>query len=333
MSERAAADTWLVGAELDLQPGTLGPSAVAIGNFDGVHRGHASVIAALAAESRRVGASATVLTFDPHPAVVLGRAPPPLLTPLERKATLLRRAGVERVVVRAFSLELASWTPARFAEELLAARLAARHVIVGENFRFGHRRAGDVNLLAELGSRLGFSVSSAPLLADEVGTLSSTRVRAAIAAGDVEVAAAMLGRLHAISGEVVHGDARGRTLGFPTANLGDVVEELPLSGVYAVAVDELGASEEEARGVGLGVMNVGVRPTVGDGAVVPRVEVHLFDFAGDLYGRRLRVSLVRRLRGERRFAGLDELRAQIARDCVDARAATAGLAPNGRAYA
>jgi riboflavin kinase/FMN adenylyltransferase len=287
------------------------PSIVAIGNFDGVHRGHQAVLhqARVLADARSL--RCLVLTFDPHPADVLGRGAPPLLTTLATRIELLRKHGATDVVIEPFTKGLAAWSPERFASELLASKLAARAVVVGTNFRFGHKRAGDFETLRALGSTYGFDAIAAEIAGDEEGLFSSTRVRDAIAAGDVERAAKVLGRPHALSGTVEHGDARGRTIGFPTANLGGIVEMLPAYGVYAVRASTGGATAHA------GVMNLGVRPTVGGMSL--RVEVHLLDFDGDLYDQAMRVELVARIREERKFASLDELRAQIARDAEEAR--------------
>jgi riboflavin kinase / FMN adenylyltransferase len=291
----------------------MGPSVVVIGNFDGVHLGHQAVLrqARALADARSLGC--VVLTFSPHPAEVLGRGAPPQLTTLATRIELLRAHGATDVVVEPFTMELAGWSPERFAHELLAARLQARIVVVGENFRFGHKRAGDFASLRALGAAQGFEAVASEVAGDEDGPFSSSRVRESIAAGEVERAARVLGRPHALAGTVEHGDARGRTLGFPTANLGGVSEMLPAHGVYAVRA-ALGAPVEVGHG---GVMNLGVRPTVGGTSL--RVEVHLFDFERDLYGQTMQVELVSRVREERKFAGIDELRAQIARDAQAAR--------------
>jgi riboflavin kinase/FMN adenylyltransferase len=290
----------------------MGPSVVVIGNFDGVHLGHQAVLRQARALADARGLRCVVLTFDPHPSEVLGRGVPPRLTTLARRIELLREHGATDVAVEPFTTELASWSPDRFAKELLTDRLGTRVVVVGSNFRFGNKRAGDFDTLRMLGTSCGFEAVAAEIAGDDEGPFSSTRVRDAIAAGEVERAAAVLGRPHALSGVVEHGDARGRTIGFPTANLGGVSEMLPPHGVYAVRVSH----GEETHG---GVMNLGVRPTV-DGLSL-RIEAHLFDFAADLYGATLRVSLVARLRGEQKFAGLDELKAQIAKDAEAARKA------------
>ncbi len=298
----------------------MGPSVVVIGNFDGVHRGHQAVLRQARALADARGLRCVVLTFDPHPSEVLGRGAPPQLTTLARRIELLLAHGANDVVVEPFTVQLASWTPAQFANVLLAERLSARAVVVGQNFRFGHKRAGDFDTLVTLGASHGFEAVAAEVAGDGEGPFSSTRVRDAIAAGEVDRAANVLGRPHALSGVVEHGDARGRTIGFPTANLGAVAEMLPAHGVYAVRVtrEAIGAERTSPPANG-GVMNIGLRPTV-DGMSL-RVEAHLFDFAADLYGESLRVDLVSRLRGEQKFAGLSELKAQIAKDAEAARKA------------
>jgi riboflavin kinase/FMN adenylyltransferase len=288
-------------------------STVVIGNFDGVHRGHQAVVKQARAIADAAGERVVVLTFDPHPREVLGgpSARRPKLTTLERRVELLRANGADEVVVEPFTLEFAALTPEQFAKDLLAGRLGARAVVVGQNFRFGAKRAGDLAKLRELGAQLGFTAAIAEVAGDARGAFSSTRVRAAIAAGDLAEAASVLGRPHSISGVVEKGDQLGRTIGFATANLGGVVEMLPPHGVYAIFAGDRPA-----------VMNIGVRPTVGGTAL--RIEAHLIDFEGDLYGANLRTDLVARLRGEQKFAGLDALKAQIAKD-IEAARATLGV--------
>jgi riboflavin kinase/FMN adenylyltransferase len=287
-----------------------------VGNFDGVHRGHRAVLDAAIAEARALGVVPAVLTFDPHPNAVVGAAAPPALTTIERRAELLFELGIERVYVRHFDAELAQWPAERFVRELVLGGLRARVVFVGENFRFGAARTGDFALLERTAKEAGSEARAHPLAHDPSGAYSSTRARRHIADGDVAGAATVLGRPHAISGTVVHGAARGRTIGFPTANLANVAELLPADGVYAVRVDLPSGERRD------GVMNIGVRPTVG-GAPSRSVEVYLLDFAGDLYDHPVRVHVVARLRGEERFAGLDALKAQIAKDVEQARVALA----------
>jgi riboflavin kinase/FMN adenylyltransferase len=298
-------------------PGATPPCVLVVGNFDGVHRGHAAVLMEAVETARKRGLATSVLTFDPHPAAVVGAGAPPALTTLERRAELMAAMGVDRVWVRRFDAAFAAWSPERFARDLVAGALGAHVVVVGQNFRFGARRAGDLALLRKVGEELGFEVAVHAIASDARGRFSSTRARQAIAAGELDEATAVLGRPHELSGSVVHGDERGRTIGFPTANLGPVGEMLPADGVYAVRVDLVsddGATSELA----VGVTNVGVRPTVGGGRRT--VETHLLAFSGDLYGKTLRLHLVTRLRAEKRFSGLDELKRQIHDDCDAARA-------------
>jgi len=270
--------------------------AAAVGTFDGVHAGHRRVLD----EARASGLPLTVVTFWPHPRVVLGNRVE-LLTTLERRLELLDEAGVEETLVLAFTAELARMEPGEFAASVLRA-IGARVLAVGANFRFGHRAAGDASLLAEL----GFDVRSVPVLEGA----SSTLIRARLLEGDVAGAARLLGRPPEVEGTVVLGDQRGGTLGFPTANL-DVPADLlvPANGIYAGAA--LGRRA---------AISIGVNPHYG--GAERRVEPHLLDFEGDLYGHRLVVELWRRLRDERVFATEDELVAQIARDVDETRAAT-----------
>jgi len=235
------------------------------------------------------------------------------LTTLERRIELIGRIAPEiRVVVQQFTLELSRLSARAFVEQLLLGELGARVVLVGKNFRFGHGREGDVPLLERLGSELGFDAVSTDLVADERGPLSSSRIRKAILAGDLAEAELVLGRPHALAGAVVRGDGRGRTIGVPTANLAPEEQILPANGVYAARC-RTGAGAWHAAAV-----NVGERPTFGGGRV--RLEAHLLDFEGDLYGARLRVAFHERLRGEQRFDGMDALVAQIRRDIEAVRA-------------
>jgi riboflavin kinase/FMN adenylyltransferase len=313
-------------------------TSLVIGNFDGVHRGHAEVLAQAVDEAHARGLVPAVLTFSPHPAQVLGRTPPPALSRLAGRARLMEQRGVARLHVCRFDAELASWSPERFAKELLVRELDAAQVVVGADFRFGAKRAGDVAMLEALGQKLGFRGESHAVVADAAGAFSSTRVRAALARGDVDEATLVLGRPPRFAGVVVHGDARGRTLGFPTANLAQIAEMLPANGVYAARAFELPGGAAAAADLsldlaseravaplpgspgGAAVMNIGVRPTIG-GPPELRVEVHVLDLpAGtDLYDRRLAVDVIARVRGEQRFAGLDALKEQIGRDRDEAR--------------
>jgi riboflavin kinase/FMN adenylyltransferase len=294
------------------------PCALVIGNFDGVHRGHQAVLKQAVADAQATGLAACALTFDPHPALIVGAGAPPLLTSIEDRVELIGAMGVARVYARRFDARFAAWSPERFATELVAHALEARLVVVGENFRFGAKRAGDLSLLRAFGGRFGFEARVHEVAADAQGPYSSTRARDAVAAGDLDEAKRVLGRPHFATGVVVTGDRRGRTIGFPTANLDGVAELVPPHGVYAVSVDRLDG--DERRTIARGVTNIGVRPTISTGGAPRRtVETHLLDFAGDLYGARLRLHWLARLRDEAKFASLDELKAQIARDVDRAR--------------
>jgi riboflavin kinase / FMN adenylyltransferase len=312
------------------QPTPAGPTLCAIGNFDGVHHGHVEVLQRAAREADLQHASPVALTFDPPPAVVLGRSAPALLTTLERKIELIAEAvPAIRVVVKTFDRELAQRTAEDFAATVLAGELRAVCVVVGQNFRFGRAREGDLGTLKKLGEKLGFTARSTDLVGDAKGPWSSTRVRRAVTAGDLADVEAVLGRPHALTGTVVRGDQRGRTLGFPTANLSGVEELVPPHGVYAVLVERLDRPGTP-RALGKGVANIGVRPTVGAGAAI---EVHLLDFQPpteaerDLYGARLRFYLVAYIRGEQKFGGLDALRAQIDADAAAAKVILASRKP------
>lgn len=312
---------------------------VVIGNFDGVHVGHRRVLERaqkdLAADGGR--RELAVLTFEPHPAAVLGGSAPPRLTRLSRKVELLGALGVDRIVAQRFDASFAALTPEQFVDRIVVEGLGAKVVCVGHDFRFGARRAGDLETLRLLGNSRGFSVDVQEVVADDRGPLSSTRARASLASGDLDDVRAVLDRPHMMQGVVVTGDKRGRTIGFPTANLDAVEEALPAHGVYAIVADRArrsdGVGSESFEAFARGVANVGMRPTItregAGGGVHPRMEVHLFDLPEgetDLYGDVLRVHLVARLREERRFPGLDALRAQIAEDASHARHVTAAVA-------
>lgn len=306
----------LRGPHRDWSVGTPG-SAVTIGVYDGIHRGHQAVLADLRARSADLPLA--VITFDPHPMTVLApERAPLLLTTQEHKLELLERVGVDIVAVLEFDLETAAMSPEAFVEEVLVKRLRARLVAVGVDFRFGRHRAGDLELLQRLGAVHGFEVDGIELIGHEM-PYSSTGIRRLIAAGDVVSAAECLGRPYELRGAVVAGDGRGRQIGFPTANL-DIPKgiAIPRRGVYAVtAVIDGGAHR--------GVVNVGVRPTFGGDREV--VEVHLIDHDRDLYGMDVGIEFVARLRDERRFDGVDSLVAQIRADVAEA---NARLAAAGR---
>lgn len=301
-----------------------GATLVAIGNFDGVHRGHRAVLGLGLERARERALEPVVLTFEPHPHVVFGRGASMPLTPVARKVELLGRFDPAlRVVVEPFDLALAALSAEDFAARVLAATLRARYVVVGPDFRFGQGRTGDLARLSALGAELGFEAVAAPVAGDERGPFSSTRARRAILAGDVTEAERVLGRPPALTGRVVRGEGRGRQLGVPTANLAGVTEIQPRDGVYACLVDRVG-EDGRARRLGAGVMNIGERPTVGAGR---SLEAHLFDHTADLYDAILRLHLVARLRDEVRFPDLSALRAQLARDIELARRQVAARQP------
>lgn len=285
---------------------------VVVGNFDGVHRGHQGVLEFSAREAEKNGLAPVVLTFDPHPRVVLTSAAPEILTTLAEKIDLIR-AQFPGFLVSAipFTLELSRLSPREFAEQVLVRDLAARVVLVGENFRFGAQRSGDFTVLSSLGEELGFRTHKVPLFRDAVGPYSSSRVRHALKVGDIAQARDLLGRPPSFRGEVVRGDGRGATLGVPTANLDSIVHLLPSDGVYAAFAILPDGSRYGA------VVNLGMRPTFDR----PRsLEVHLLDFTGDLYGQELRVELALRLRGQIKFGSLEALLAQIQSDIASTRA-------------
>ena len=297
-----------------LPPGVRG-AVLALGNFDGVHRGHAQVLAT--AHAARPDAPLAVLTFEPHPREMFRPEDPPFRLSLpSARADALAQLGVQHVIEVGFDPAFSLYTADHFVDEVLHGAIGAVHLACGPDFAFGHRRGGDVALLARRAEGLGMGLSVVPPLADARGPISSTRIRRALQDGYPERATADLGRPWAVRGTVAHGDARGRTIGFPTANIALGRQLEPARGVYAVSVVVDGA-------VVPGVANIGRRPTVAEGTL-SRVEAHLFDFAGDLYGRELDVSLHAFLRPERKFGGLEELRIQIALDAAQARTALGG---------
>ena len=296
---------------LESYPPDAGPTAVALGVFDGIHLGHRAILGRAVELADARGLEGVACTFDPHPMEVLqpGRAPLPLTTLADRLA-LIGGTGITTTVVIAFTREVSGMEPEAFVESVLLGVLRAREVVVGFNHRFGRAARGDARLLEALGPRLGLGVHVVPpTTVDGVG-VSSSEIRAALAQGDLQRAARLLGRDYTVGGEVVHGAGRGQSLGFPTAN---IRAELPLplpAGVYVGRAD-IGSAAYTA------VVNIGVRPTFGDSTSA--VEAHLLDFSGDLYGRRMRLTFLRRLREERRFPSVEALRAQIAVDVASAR--------------
>jgi len=307
---------------LPLRPGA---SAVAIGNFDGVHRGHQRLFAEVVAQAGQRGAEPVVLTFEPHPARLLSPAfAPPLITPLSRKLELIEAQGIRVCVVEPFDRALAALSPAEFVDEVLVGALGAAHVCVGYDFTFGKNRGGDADALRAIGEARGFAVSVIEPVSVEGIVCSSTKVREFILEGRVEGAAMLLGRDVEIEGEVTRGAGRGSSIGVPTANLRPTTELLPRGGVYAGWAQRQGGQRHDAA------INVGTNPTFNggdgigraDGAARVTIEAHLLDHdGGDLYGEHLRLGLSARLRDEARFASVDALITQIARDIEAAREA------------
>ena len=295
-----------------LGPGERGATA-AIGNFDGVHRGHQVLIRD--ARAALPHAPLGVITFEPHPRRHFQPDAPAfrLTTPAE-KARLLAAHGVERLYQLGFDAALAGMKAGDFVRDVLADGLGVAHVVVGADFRFGKARKGDPILLRQMGAELGFGVTIQDLVGDESGDFASTALRVLIEQGRCEEAARQLGRWHTVSGKVVQGDQRGRELGYPTANVALGEQLIPLFGVYAA---EVTVHDGPFAGAHNGVVSVGVRPTFG--VNTPNFEVHLFDFAGDLYGAEVSVGLVRLIRAEMKFYDADTLIAQMDRDSADAR--------------
>jgi riboflavin kinase / FMN adenylyltransferase len=289
---------------------------VSIGNFDGVHRGHQEIAQHLAARSRKEGLPAVVLTFDPHPLMLLRPSHvPPSLTTLKQKAALLEQAGVTCVIAYPTDKALLQLTPAEFVDSILVGQLAAKGIIEGPNFCFGKDRKGDIDTLRELCGDRKILLEVAEPVGGARAMVSSSTIRTLVAVGKIGEAVQLLGHPYRIAGEVVTGARRGQQIGFPTANIANVKTLLPADGVYA------GIAVADGRKFASAI-NLGPNPTFGENA--RKVEVHLLDFAGDLYGRSLAVDLLERVRDVRKFAGREELIEQIGKDVAAVRAITAG---------
>lgn len=286
---------------------------LALGNFDGLHRGHMKIIERVARGAAERNAMPVVMTFDPHPTrVVRPDKAPPLLMTTPQKVEALTRAGMGGVAIVRFTREMAAWAPETFVQRVLVEWLRVSEVWVGANFLFGHDRAGNFSLLRLLGARYGFRAEKIDPVRYKDFVVSSTRVRRLITEGRVDEAATLLGRHYFVDGLVVHGLQRGRILGFPTANVDTENELIPPHGVYATLVTLDGV-------VYPSVTNIGVRPTFHQPSAIV-IETHLLDVDRDLYGQRLRVSFLQRIRDERTFDGVEALKGQIAADCQRARA-------------
>jgi riboflavin kinase/FMN adenylyltransferase len=288
---------------------------LAIGFFDGVHLGHQQIIRQTIADARQHGAVALVITFDQHPNTVVAPARvPPLIYSLPQKLRAIESLGPDALLLIHFDKGFSQKTGEAFVRELAAAWSGVQSICVGANFTFGYKRGGNVELLKTLGGELKFSVHGMAAVSLDRKPVSSTRIREAIGAGDLDLASQMLGRAYSIAAPVMEGDKLGRKLGFPTANLNATGLALPPSGVYAIHAIVDGVRHQA-------VVNIGTRPTLGDANPQLRVEAHLLDFSGDLYGKELEIVFAEKLRDERKFASVEELKAQIARDIERAKGA------------
>lgn len=295
------------------------PRAVTVGNFDGVHRGHQAMLATLVDSARAAGLPAAVMTFEPHPRELFAPATAPArLASLREKCEAFAALGLDEVIVCRFTRALAGLEPEQFVRGILGQQLQTRHLLIGDDFRFGRGRAGDWALIERLAPELGFAACAMHSVTLDGERVSSTAVREALQRGDLQQAAALLGRPYSISGTVKHGDKIGRTLGFPTANIHLQHNRPPLLGIYAVQVRGLGKTALA------GAASIGFRPTIG---AQPRasLEVHLLDFGQDIYGRHVHVDFLYKLRDEARYSSLDALRIQIQHDVDDTRAYFARL--------
>jgi riboflavin kinase/FMN adenylyltransferase len=296
-------------------PSDFGPCALTIGNFDGVHFGHRRILRRVAEIARERGWKASVLTFDPHPTRVVapGRTPP-LLTDPERRATLMREEGIEQVLILPFTPDLAMLEPEEFVEQLLVNALGARAVLVGDNFRFGHRQAGNVAVLTELGHKFGFATEIVPAVAWRGRVVSSSGIRELIRAGQVSLAARLLQHAYGLEGEVVSGRGVGSRQTVPTLNLATRAEVIPATGVYITRTRDLADGR-----LWNSVTNIGYRPTFGSSDRLS-VETFLLDPLPDETPRRIRVEFFRRIREERKFESAEALREQILKDVRTAQA-------------
>jgi riboflavin kinase/FMN adenylyltransferase len=290
------------------------PHAVTIGNFDGLHLGHQAMLTRLLDVARARDLPSCVLSFEPHPREFFAPAQAPArLSSLREKAEMLRGRGIDRLHVFRFNRAFSSLSADQFIEQVLVRTLQARYVLVGDDFRFGAKRAGDFALLERAGRQFGFDAEFLPTVEVAGERSSSTAVRAALAAGELEHAARLLGRPYSISGRVVHGDKLGRDIGFPTANIQLKHNRPPLLGIFAVELYGLNGQPLP------GVASLGVRPTVKGADATPVLEVHLFDFNADIYNRRVRVDFLHKLRDEEKYPDLPTLVAQIGRDVDNAK--------------
>jgi riboflavin kinase / FMN adenylyltransferase len=296
-----------------------------IGNFDGVHLGHKAVIEKLAERGKTLGLPVVIMFFEPQPLeYFLGGNAPPRLTRLREKVIQFTKLPVDDLVIVRFNKQLADYDASQFIDEVLVKCLNIKHLVIGDDFRFGKAREGDFAMLKEKGKAFGYKVEDTGSLQVDGQRVSSTLIRNALAIGDLKMVEAMLGYPYSVCGRVVHGDKRGRTIGYPTANIRMCGKNIPVSGVFAVTMTGIEGLEIE------GVANVGVRPTVnGSDKVV--LEAHLFNFDRDIYGHQVAIHFKKKIRAERRFQAMDELKAQIAGDVAEAKKffAAQTIADNG----
>ena len=309
--------------EAEVFPDSLKGGVVAIGNFDGVHRGHQEVLSQAVDRSRRLSLPTNVLTFEPHPRTVFRPDEPVYrLTPAPLKARILDLMGFDAVVEQGFDRDFASRSAENFVTDILVGRLGVSHVVTGYDFHFGKGRQGNPDFLIDAGKRFGFGVTLVEAYADEnADVVSSSRIREALAGGDLGLANGLLGYRYAVSAEVLHGKKLGRSLGYPTANMALPPETALMPGIYAVRFRRADGSVHD------GVASFGRRPTVEDDGAALLLETFVFDFSGDLYGETCQVSFVSRLRGEEKFDDLDQLVAQMKTDEAEARAVLGELKP------
>ncbi|WP_327144948.1 bifunctional riboflavin kinase/FAD synthetase [Nocardia sp. NBC_01327] len=300
---------------LDEMPAEWGRCVLTIGVFDGVHRGHAQLISRAVKSAAVRGVPSVLMTFDPHPVdVVRPGSHPPQLSTLHRRAELVEELGIDVFLVMPFTKDFMKLTPEQYVEQLLVDKLHVSEVVVGDNFTFGKQAAGTVDTMRELGTRFGFDVDGVQLLGEHAVTFSSTYIRACLSEGDVAAAAEALGRPHRVEGVVVHGDGRGKGLGFPTANVAPTMHgAIPADGVYAGWFSVLDAPGERR----MAAISVGTNPTF-DGRT-RTVEPHILDFDGDLYEKHVAVDFVEQLRGMRKFESIEELVEAIGRDVEQTR--------------
>ncbi len=302
-----------------------GGCVLTIGNFDGVHLGHKAVIEKLAKRGKALGLPVVIMIFEPQPLeYFLGGKPPARLTRLREKVIQFAKLPVDDLVIVRFNKQLADYDAEQFIDAVLVKRLNVKHLVIGDDFRFGKARQGDFAMLKEKGRASGFKVEDTGSLQVDSQRVSSTLIRNALAIGDLRTAEAMLGYPYSVCGRIVHGDKRGRTIGYPTANIRMARKNIPISGVFAVTMTGIGGLEIQ------GVANVGIRPTV-DGSDKVVLETYLFNFDRDIYGYTVEVHFKQKIRAERRFQTLDELKAQIVDDVAEAKKifATQTIEDNG----